>query len=67
MVGPRAIALAVGRALARPQLRARARELQAWTAANDGAQRAADRVEAFAADPRRSGTPAPTGLAASSG
>jgi UDP:flavonoid glycosyltransferase YjiC (YdhE family) len=48
MVSPRAIALAVGRALARPRLRARARELQAWAAANDGAQRAADLVESFA-------------------
>jgi UDP:flavonoid glycosyltransferase YjiC (YdhE family) len=48
MVTPRAIALAAGRALARPQLRERARELQAWAAANDGAQRAADLVEAFA-------------------
>jgi UDP:flavonoid glycosyltransferase YjiC (YdhE family) len=48
MVGPRAIALAVGRALARPRLGERARELQAWAAVNDGAQRAADHVEAFA-------------------
>jgi UDP:flavonoid glycosyltransferase YjiC (YdhE family) len=48
MVTPRAIALAAGRALARPQLRERARELQAWAAAHDGAQRAADLVEAFA-------------------
>jgi UDP:flavonoid glycosyltransferase YjiC (YdhE family) len=46
---PRAIALAVGRALARPRLRERARRLQAWSAANDGAERAADHVEAFAA------------------
>ena len=49
MVAPRAIALAVGRALARPALRERARELQAWAAANDGAERAADLVETFAA------------------
>jgi UDP:flavonoid glycosyltransferase YjiC (YdhE family) len=49
MVGPRAIGLAVGRALARPALRERARGLQAWAAANAGAERAADRVEAFAA------------------
>jgi UDP:flavonoid glycosyltransferase YjiC (YdhE family) len=48
MVGPRAIGLAVGRALARPQLRERARELQAWAAANDGPECAADLVEAFA-------------------
>jgi UDP:flavonoid glycosyltransferase YjiC (YdhE family) len=45
---PRAIALAVDRALARPQLRERARRLQAWAAAHDGAQRAAEHVEAFA-------------------
>jgi UDP:flavonoid glycosyltransferase YjiC (YdhE family) len=49
MVGPRAIGLAVGRALARPGLRQRARELQQWALANDGAQRAADHVEALAA------------------
>lgn len=49
MVGPRAIGLAVGRALARPGLRSRARELQTWAVANDGAQRAADHVEALAA------------------
>jgi UDP:flavonoid glycosyltransferase YjiC (YdhE family) len=48
MVTPIAIALAAGRALARPRLRVRARELQAWAAARDGAQRAADHVEAFA-------------------
>jgi UDP:flavonoid glycosyltransferase YjiC (YdhE family) len=48
MVTPRAIALATGRALARPQLRERARELHGWAAANDGARRAADLVEAFA-------------------
>jgi UDP:flavonoid glycosyltransferase YjiC (YdhE family) len=36
-------------ALARPALRGRARELQAWAAANDGPERAADLVEAFAA------------------
>ncbi|MEA2156245.1 MAG: hypothetical protein QOE11_2385 [Solirubrobacteraceae bacterium] len=48
MVTPRAIALAVGRALARPRLRDGARELRDWEAANDGPQRAADHVEAFA-------------------
>ncbi len=48
MVSPRAIALAVGRALARPQLGERARELRDWAAANDGPQRAADHVEEFA-------------------
>jgi MGT family glycosyltransferase len=45
---PRAIGLAVGRALARPDLRRRSRELAAWAAANDGAERAADAVERFA-------------------
>lgn len=49
MVSPRAIGLAVGRALARPGLRLRARELEEWALANDGAQRAADHVEALAA------------------
>jgi len=48
MVWPRAIALAVGRALAQPRLRVRARELQAWAAADDSAQRAAGRVEVWA-------------------
>jgi UDP:flavonoid glycosyltransferase YjiC (YdhE family) len=42
------LALAVGRALARPRLRARARQLAAWAAANDGAARAAELVEEFA-------------------
>jgi UDP:flavonoid glycosyltransferase YjiC (YdhE family) len=64
MVWPRAIALAVGRALARPQLRARAQELQAWAAANDGAQRSADHVEAFVSG-GRSGSSAPSATAAS--
>ena len=45
----RGLRLAVGRALARPALRDRARELQAWAAAHDGAARAADLVEAFGA------------------
>jgi UDP:flavonoid glycosyltransferase YjiC (YdhE family) len=49
LVGARALALAVGRALARPQLRVGARGLQAWAARHDGAVRAADLVEAFAA------------------
>jgi UDP:flavonoid glycosyltransferase YjiC (YdhE family) len=54
MVGARGLALAVGRALARPQLRVRAAGLQQWAAANDGATRAADLVEAFARTRRRS-------------
>jgi UDP:flavonoid glycosyltransferase YjiC (YdhE family) len=64
MVWPRAIGLAVGRALARPQLRAQARELQAWAAAKDGAQRAADHVEAFVRG-GGSGSSAPSAAAAS--
>ncbi len=62
MVGERGLRLAVGRALARPALRARARELQAWAAANDGPTRAAELVEALAergpprAASRRSGS-----------
>jgi UDP:flavonoid glycosyltransferase YjiC (YdhE family) len=45
---PRPIALAVGRALSEPRLRARARELAAWAAANDAGVRAAALVERFA-------------------
>jgi UDP:flavonoid glycosyltransferase YjiC (YdhE family) len=51
LVGPRGLALAVGRALARPELRAGARGLQAWAARHDGAGRAAGLVEAFARQP----------------
>ena len=40
--------LAVGRALARPALRTRARELARWAADHDGPTRAAELVEAFA-------------------
>ena len=54
LVGPRGLALASGRALARPELRVGARGLQAWVARHDGAARAADLVEAFA-----SGEPQP--------
>ena len=49
LVGARGLSLAVGRALARPQLRAGARGLQAWAARHDGAARAAALVEDFAA------------------
>ncbi|MEA2193893.1 MAG: hypothetical protein QOG42_327, partial [Solirubrobacteraceae bacterium] len=49
LVGARGLALAVGRALARPQLREGARGLQAWAARHDGPSRAADLVETFAA------------------
>jgi UDP:flavonoid glycosyltransferase YjiC (YdhE family) len=44
LVGARGLALAVGRALARPELRTGARGLQAWAARHDGAARAADLV-----------------------
>ncbi|MGI8729771.1 MAG: glycosyltransferase [Solirubrobacteraceae bacterium] len=47
MVGPRGLALATGRALARPDLLARARRLREWSSVNDGAARAADHVEAL--------------------
>jgi UDP:flavonoid glycosyltransferase YjiC (YdhE family) len=47
MVGARGLELAAGRALARPRLRERARELEAWAADNDGAAAAADLVEAI--------------------
>jgi len=46
---PRPIALAVQRALSEARLRARARELAAWAAANDAGARAAALVERFAA------------------
>jgi UDP:flavonoid glycosyltransferase YjiC (YdhE family) len=45
---PRAIRLAVERALATPSLRTRARELAEWSAEHDAAQRAASLIEAFA-------------------
>ena len=49
LVGARGLSLAVGRALARPELLRRADELRAWAAAHDGAARAAELVEALAA------------------
>ena len=53
LCGPRGVALAVGRALARPGVRERARELQAWAASHDGAARAADLVQAFVGERER--------------
>jgi UDP:flavonoid glycosyltransferase YjiC (YdhE family) len=50
----RAVRLAVRAALADPRLRARARELAAWSASHDGAARAAGLVERFAQRTRRS-------------
>jgi UDP:flavonoid glycosyltransferase YjiC (YdhE family) len=55
MVGARSLRLAVGRALARPALLARARELASWAAGHDGAARAAGHVEALAAGEREPG------------
>ncbi len=49
LVGPRALRLAVGRALARPGMRARARAVAAWMAAHDGAAAAARELERWAA------------------
>ncbi|HEU4657507.1 MAG TPA: nucleotide disphospho-sugar-binding domain-containing protein [Capillimicrobium sp.] len=46
---PAAVRLAVRRALDAPRMRARARELAEWARTHDGATRAADLVEAFAA------------------
>ena len=48
LVSARTVRLAVVRALADPSITARARGLAAWAAQNDGAQRAAELVEAFA-------------------
>jgi UDP:flavonoid glycosyltransferase YjiC (YdhE family) len=65
LVGPRALVLAVGRALARPALRTRAQELARWAAANDGASRAAQLVEAFASSSNGSGWSARSARSAS--
>jgi UDP:flavonoid glycosyltransferase YjiC (YdhE family) len=46
--GARSVRLAVQRALAEPALRERARELAAWSAGHDAADRAAALVESFA-------------------
>ncbi len=50
MCTPRAIGLAVGRALAKPGLRHRAREMSAWAAGHDAPGHAAGLVERFARD-----------------
>jgi UDP:flavonoid glycosyltransferase YjiC (YdhE family) len=57
LLHPRTLRLAVRRALSRPALGARARELAASAAANPGAARAADLVEALAT---RAGAPGAT-------
>jgi UDP:flavonoid glycosyltransferase YjiC (YdhE family) len=49
LVSARGLRLAVQRALADPSLGARARELAAWNAANDPADRAAELVAGLAA------------------
>jgi UDP:flavonoid glycosyltransferase YjiC (YdhE family) len=49
-VSARTVRLAVVRALADPSITARAGELAAWAGEHDGAQRAAELIEAFAAD-----------------
>jgi UDP:flavonoid glycosyltransferase YjiC (YdhE family) len=48
LCSPRALRLAVERAIADPRLAARAGALQSWAAVNDGAERAADEVEKLA-------------------
>jgi UDP:flavonoid glycosyltransferase YjiC (YdhE family) len=48
LAGPRGVRLAVRRALGEPAISERARELAAWAAVNDGAERAADLVERLA-------------------
>jgi UDP:flavonoid glycosyltransferase YjiC (YdhE family) len=55
---PGAVRLAVRAALADPRLRARARELAAWSVAHDGAARAAGLVERFVQRTPRSTAPA---------
>ncbi len=54
LLSPLTVRLAVRRALASPSLALRAGELAAWAAANDGATRAAELVEALAFSPRHS-------------
>jgi UDP:flavonoid glycosyltransferase YjiC (YdhE family) len=65
LLGPRALRLAVRRALEEEGLTARAQELGAWAARNDGASRAAELVEELvggvtpASGAKPSGQPAP--------
>jgi UDP:flavonoid glycosyltransferase YjiC (YdhE family) len=53
LLSPGTLRLAVRRALSEPALASRARELAAWTAANDAATHAAELVEALAQSPAR--------------
>jgi MGT family glycosyltransferase len=55
LLAPATLRLAVRRALANPGLTARARELGAWAAAHDGAERAAELVEELARSERATG------------
>ena len=48
LVGPASLRLVVRRALGDPALAVRAREIAAWGARNDGADRGAELVEALA-------------------
>ncbi len=59
LLGPRTLRLAVRHALANAALAERARELAAWAAAHDGAERAAELVEGLALS-RRGAAPART-------
>jgi UDP:flavonoid glycosyltransferase YjiC (YdhE family) len=59
LLGPRTLRMAVRHALADGSLVGRARELAAWAAAHDGAQRAAELVERLALS-RRGAAPART-------
>jgi len=65
LVGARALSLAVGRALARPELLRRAAQMRAWAAEHDAAARAAQLVEALAATSRGSGSSGPSARSAS--
>ncbi|MEA2233054.1 MAG: hypothetical protein QOD83_2870 [Solirubrobacteraceae bacterium] len=61
LASARPLSLAVRRALARPDLRARARQLAAWAASNDAAARAAGLVEQFARTPSAGAVPSGRG------
>jgi UDP:flavonoid glycosyltransferase YjiC (YdhE family) len=50
LIGPRALRLAVRRALAEPALRTRARELAAWSAEHDAGAQAVEAIEDTSAD-----------------
>jgi UDP:flavonoid glycosyltransferase YjiC (YdhE family) len=56
-ISPRPLRLAVSRALADPSMRARAREIAGWAATHDAGTRAAELIEALAADALPDDTP----------